>query len=555
MWWFFLALLVLPSALSSQVLLNEVYYDHPGRDGGYEFVELINGDPVPRPLRGYSLEAFDAASGRWTPVWQSSIIDTITASGLFVVGDEYVFPAPNTVLRLNLQNGPDALRLSKDGTPVDRLGYGELSNTDAFETESAEDVEAGFSLGRVPDGADTDNNGTDFQQVPASPGRFNVPRNDIRLEPAGNTPVKRAVEDGVGEVLQLTIWNGGIHPVAGVDVRVALTDSTESYVYSMEPVVLGGVMQPGEGRDVSFSVSLDTGYHWFIVRARYALDERPANDVVVFLRRAGDVRLLISEVMSYPTAGCPEYVELHNAGPRLYDLSGHSLRDAAHSPQRVLDEASVLTADGFVVLTADRAQLLACFPDVLPAAVVEVEPPWPSLNHTGGGVADSVVVLDRYGLTVATAGYPPQPGDSRGVSLERVDLYAGSPHPTWVLSSGIMGGTPGRRSPSALREPPAKRVSLSSHTFAPADGERLFIALSGAYTCERAVVRIYDINGYKIREVGSTSQLPMVFVWDGLDDHGGAVTPAIYIMACEFIESTGGRTVTKRVVGCGRSQK
>ncbi len=45
------------------VVINEVYYDHPGRDDGWEFVEIHNPDAVPYALAGWVLEAVDGATG------------------------------------------------------------------------------------------------------------------------------------------------------------------------------------------------------------------------------------------------------------------------------------------------------------------------------------------------------------------------------------------------------------------------------------------------------------------------------------------------------------
>ena len=64
-------LLLFPSLAVSQILLNEVYYDHPGSDTGHEFIELMNVSMVPVLLTGYEIEFHDGASGTWKRIWSA----------------------------------------------------------------------------------------------------------------------------------------------------------------------------------------------------------------------------------------------------------------------------------------------------------------------------------------------------------------------------------------------------------------------------------------------------------------------------------------------------
>src|SRR5262249_56762889 len=108
--------LVVAAALSGapagHPIVTEVYYDAPGDDTGHEFVELGNDSEVTWSLAGARLEAGDgAAPGRWTARWTGGPGDSIEAHARFVVGGAEVVPHPNVVLTLDLQNGPDGLRL------------------------------------------------------------------------------------------------------------------------------------------------------------------------------------------------------------------------------------------------------------------------------------------------------------------------------------------------------------------------------------------------------------------------------------------------------------
>src|SRR5438067_2148488 len=108
--------LLLMAALScappGRPIVTEVYYDAPGVDTGYEFVELWNPGDAAASLAGVRLEAGDGAGpGRWTLKWTGGAADSVAARAHFVIGGALVEPLPNRVITLDLQNGPDAMRL------------------------------------------------------------------------------------------------------------------------------------------------------------------------------------------------------------------------------------------------------------------------------------------------------------------------------------------------------------------------------------------------------------------------------------------------------------
>jgi len=158
--------------LALPVVLNEVFYDPSGPDGGFQFVELINRSPLPVALAGWRLDAGDGAGAdRWRTWWSGSGADVIAPGARFVIGEGRVEPAPDRVVPIDLENGPDAVRLvAPDGT-ADVLGYGALTWATYFEGRPAADVASGFALARLPDGADSDDNAADWFAVsPPTPG-------------------------------------------------------------------------------------------------------------------------------------------------------------------------------------------------------------------------------------------------------------------------------------------------------------------------------------------------------------------------------------------------
>jgi predicted extracellular nuclease len=160
------------------LVVNEVDYDQPGSDTA-EFVELRNSGSSSVDLTGYRLRFVNGANG--------SEYRNFVLSGTVAAGDYFVLCAngatvancdqdvtPETDL---IQNGaPDGLSLlDAGGAVVDSLSYeGEMAGlTEGAAGAPADTGAPGESVGRVPDGCDTDDNAADFEVITASPGASN----------------------------------------------------------------------------------------------------------------------------------------------------------------------------------------------------------------------------------------------------------------------------------------------------------------------------------------------------------------------------------------------
>ncbi|HEY6195059.1 MAG TPA: lamin tail domain-containing protein, partial [Candidatus Eisenbacteria bacterium] len=175
--------LLLTAALSclpaGHPIVAEVYYDAPGVDTGYEFVEIWNAGDAPASLTGLRLEAGDGAGpGRWTLRWTGGPADSLPPHARFVIGGALVVPAPDRVVTLDLQNGPDAMRLVWPDGATEVVGWGAHDFPEYYCGEPAVDVAGGQSLARIPDAAATGSNAGDFRPADPSPGRANVRARD-----------------------------------------------------------------------------------------------------------------------------------------------------------------------------------------------------------------------------------------------------------------------------------------------------------------------------------------------------------------------------------------
>jgi len=530
------------------VVINEVYYDHPGADAGYEFVEVYNPGESAAPLDGVTLEFHNGSGAGWSVLWTGGARDSVPPRGVFTIGAEAVEPPPDALVPLSLQNGPDAVALFRAGAAVDVVGYGGLDDPDYVEDTGADGVAAGRSIARIPDGIDTDDNRTDFKAAEPTPGRTNVARHDAALVPAEGTRVHDVLEGGVVD-LAIAVVNAGTEPIAAGAVTLSARDSTARGVTALGEWTNPTAIDTGSSQSFSIPAALAEGYHWLAFEARYPADERAHNDALSLLRRVGFPPVLVSEVLSYPPPGCPQFVEVYNAGAAPVVIDGWGLGDRSHDPVTVTPGPASVDPGAFVVFTPEAAALAAHF-RVAGERVFEVDEKWPTFNRTGGEIADSVVLVDGLGLVVDAVSIPAVPSAAAGRSLERVDLYRSAERATWVLSTDPAGATPGRAGDRALLSPPpAGSVVVRPNPFFPSEGV-MTVAID-AEDAERAVASVFDARGRRVADVGVATAFPAVLVWNGRDESGRVVLPGLYVLACR-IDGRAGSRVVKEVIGCGR---
>ena len=537
----------------ARIVINELYYDHPGTDTGHEFIELINTEIAPADISGTTIEFHNGTGTTWVLVWRAPAATVIAADGLFVLGGNLVTPLPDAVTTYSLQNGPDAIRLvDANGRVLDTLGYGALDDPLFAETMGAVRVPAGKSIARALDGVDSDDNSIDFVAATPTPGRHNVARRDAALVVGAATAARSARREPGIEHVGVRIENRGLVSIAAGDVALELSDSSEGVTEFSEAGTNRAEILPGHDERVVVNAALSRGYHWLAISLRDSLDEREDNNRVQLLRRVGRIPILVSEVWSSPREGCPQFVEWMNAGSAPVDVTGFSIRDERAHP--VVIDADTLTLDpgAWIALSADPDHLAECVPAAPQARLFGVRGAWPTFNRSGGALADSILVFDRYGIVVDAVSYPAVPSASAGKSLERVDLFLHEGPAVWRLSDAAEGCSPAIANRAFIDTPaPRGHVAVTPNPFAPARGDLLRVAATPSVDVARIDVWVYDLDGHRLAALGGTTSFPSLFVWDGRRDDGVAVAPGLYIVATEMFRADGSRIeVDKVVVGC-----
>ena len=172
--------------------IQEVLYDGSGSDDEETFTE-ITGQPG-MALDGWSLVGVNGSNGN---PYRTIPLDgaAIPADGVLVVAHENATGAALThrdlEANVDWQNGPDAVQLrDPEDQIVDALQYGDAGQHNSGEGNPAPQVNAGWSLSRTANGADSDDNLADFtpQENPtpgsasaSAPGRGPPPFSGPRL--------------------------------------------------------------------------------------------------------------------------------------------------------------------------------------------------------------------------------------------------------------------------------------------------------------------------------------------------------------------------------------
>src|SRR5437773_479603 len=236
------------SRAGGDLLLNEVLYDPLGPDEQHEFVELWNPDSTVVPLEGVALEAGDGARpDSWTIVWRGGAGSVAAPGVAFLVAGDALLGA--------LQNGPDAVRLVRNGAVLDLLGYGDLEAPALYEGAPAPDAGSGQSLARVRDGADTGVNRDDWAvESEPTPGAANHP--DVRLRISRSGVVTTPEVAWPGEEVELRAWirNSGRLPIGEGKwaARAEVRDAADA-VWSLVASVGGALVLPAESVSVALS--------------------------------------------------------------------------------------------------------------------------------------------------------------------------------------------------------------------------------------------------------------------------------------------------------------
>ncbi len=530
-----------PGNCLAQVVINELYYDHVGRDEGWEFVELYNTGTNACDLSDIRIDFVDGRTGRSRTVWSATDGLSLDPHRHLLIAGDSLFPPDGLRMEGSLENGPDAIRLASPQGVIDVVGYGALELVDLFETEPAPDVEPGWSLSRKPDGYDSDMNRIDFVSASPSPGGRNFFRYDLCVSvlEASFLPCK-----GFPVPLTVRITNTGLETYMGFGVIVAST-ITDATVCTVEEVPRYIELDPSDidSLEILLSSPLLPSFEIYVFLRDY-MDENPSNDTISVSVHSSPGPIVVNEVMYRPHIGGSEWLELKNTGSIPRNLRSWLLSDATCTRRLISHEDVWIEPGGFLIL-AQHPETFSVNEHDCGSPVTGIQGGWPSLNDKDSGSrADVIELYDEDGVMVERVAYRDMLGDERGRSLERFSetVCSSDPRGVWHRCAASSGSTPGMdNSVHTVVIPAGTAVTVSPNPFHPVR-DRLAVISGSLREWESGfLVRIFDLSGIEVTRLFGEEGGARIFScrWNGRSQGGSAIPPGLYVCLVEFVRMGG----------------
>jgi hypothetical protein len=381
------------------------------------------------------------------------------------------------------------------GDTVSRYRY-TLGNPQGYSDEKidleAGDAPANWANSRVLGG------------TPGAPNSVGVGAIDVALKRVGWSPsrVRR------GQSVQFTVvaLNAGRKEIASCQIALYWDrneDDLGSEEELLEPPFFSPSLQPGDSAVANLTWhAVPAGVHQLIARVGGQGDSSPENDQQRATLGVGvwPGEVVINEVMYWPSAGEPEWVEILNRSPEALDLRLWSLSDSRIAARLTITDTKALLAPGGFALLAEDTLVRALFP-TLSGPVFVPKRGWLALNNTG----DAVVIWDAAGFSVDSLYYTASWGGETGVSLERVRPdWPTNSRRNWGFCRAPLGGTP--NAPNSIR-PRDKHVGLGAagvqfEPLQPRSGQTVrasvWVYNHGMDTAESGMVAFYRDANYDL---------------------------------------------------------
>jgi len=543
-----LVLAVVAPPARAALVINEILYDPEGPDRGFEWVEIHNTGPWPATLEGVALEAGDGGGpGHWTRTWVGNPGEWIDAGGWCVVGGPWRGRVACSPGVLELQNGPDGVRLVREGLELDRVGWGELAEREYCEGNPADAAGSGRSLARRVDGRDTDDNYTDFAAAAPTPGSWNHPARNVAVllrRPGPPIPLS-AGEGAVRAVVRLE--NRGSCAVPLEEIRLLV----DGRPMPSDSAWLSGPLAPGLAleREVSLDVAGDAGLRSWTCSVRWSGDLVPEDDADTLRGWVGPSPLRISEIAPRPRPDGTEWIELESADGTVA-AEGWSGWDG--SGTLLVLQGSERLPPGVRVVVA-RDSLAAVTTGFVPNPWVGA---WPTLNDTAtkGEGADTLWLADPAGLVTDWAVYGTTKAEETWIRLPGAPVDAGLD--AWVVADGSPGGTPGLPNlpgeatiPLPSEGPQNDGVAISLQR----NPGGAWIPLPPTLPGSRRLVRLLRLDGSTAGEFEMAPGAAQSWArWDGRAPDGRVCPAGVYLLETRIIDGDGHARTTRRPLVVGR---
>ncbi|MBC8385039.1 MAG: lamin tail domain-containing protein [Candidatus Cloacimonetes bacterium] len=415
---------------SQNVVINELYYDPPGSDGGYEWIELYNAGSVSVNMSGWRIQKAGAEFEN-TYIFDY-LAPLIPPGGYLLIGESHV-SGVDIITDLGFQNGgtaTDGVRLvSADGLYTDTILYDEPNSNNLPDDISdpgenfAPDILNGNSLARVQDGEDSNNSEIDwFECGNPTPGEPNIYPIDLSLD-------EMIISENNG-VYQLITY---ISNLSTSDVD----NSSCSIEITINDSISGSYELPAinSNETIEFSVELGTFTEALYVAGaelNFIYDLNLDNNILMISFLVGDSPIIINEIMFKPSSGNSEWIEIFNRSTSGYYVDNFKIYDSGAG--EISFSGNIESLD-FLIICQDENSLFDQYPNVDQEKVVQAYS-WTSLNNTD----ESICLKDAFATVLDSTSYSGS-DQEYNISLERVDPFHDEII-NWLICQDSLGATP-----------------------------------------------------------------------------------------------------------------
>lgn len=436
---------------SSSVIINELMFQP--RYPEPEWIEILNTTEDSIDLSGWSVSDRNTSTrhslgtvSRWIMPMQYLVLTRDSSLFLFRHPDAREVLSIPTLPLTFLNNDSDRVALQDHrGAIIDSTRY-----------SSSWGGKNGRSLERISSSSSIDptNWKTSLHPDSSSPGLKNSvsPKAfDAILTGVTFTPRFSSYEDRV--TMHVTVRNAGSSPIE-IRATSAYVDTDGDHEAREEELIATSPdpfrVEPGDSAIVSMEIPpLGIGTHRLIAKVEAVSDENVYNNFLESTLQVGYPQgtIVVNEVMFYPSAGEPEWIELYNTSGSVVDVRGWRIGNSRSATRYVLAESSLTMQPGSHAVVAKDSTV---FDTLYPGLSVQlIQPPQlPSFFLHNN--SDGLVLTDERGALMDSMGYVYDRREESGTSIERRDASISSAEArNWAMSQDSTGSTPGRRNDMA----------------------------------------------------------------------------------------------------------
>jgi hypothetical protein len=255
------------------------------------------------------------------------------------------------------------------------------------------------------------------------------------------------------------------------------------------------------------SSGFSPGDHRVLCEVSMAGDENPANNkgIVNFFVGALPDLIVINEIMSAPSGGEPEWIEIFNTSTMSINLKNWKISNRISSSKYLISSTSVsLPSEGLAVITKDSLALRAFHPSIPGLLLMNNSLP----NALFRNDSDAVTLYDSRDFVVDSLYYRSSWVGGGGKSLERISpTDLSTEQSNWRTSLDPSGSSPGRVNTVTQKENDLAAMSLNASPAFPTTDSMLILTVKvlnvGLQPASGYSVDFFeDTNGDSVGQLG-----------------------------------------------------